>query len=91
MKNKILIISVAIFIAITGCKQNTGNNENDNIDSYVACGCGCCGDADPEEKCIYHSEGDLIDTIIENDKSIAASENCIYVGCSLGIKYIYCD
>jgi hypothetical protein len=67
-------------------------NENEkSLESYVACGCGCCGGKDPIEKCLYRSKGDDINKIIEDDKKVAKSDSCALVGCSLGIKYLYCD
>ncbi|MCK5477240.1 MAG: hypothetical protein KAI55_04940 [Candidatus Aenigmarchaeota archaeon] len=90
MKNRFIpIILIAIFLS--GCTQ-FGNNNSHNIESYVACGCACCPDIDPEEKCIYHSKGDDLNKIIEEDKKLAQSSICEKrLACSSPIKYIYCD
>jgi hypothetical protein len=59
--------------------------------SYTACGCGCCGGTKPQEKCLYHSKGDNMDEIIQADKKLQSSSSCAAMGCSLGLKYRYCD
>ena len=59
--------------------------------SYTACGCGCCSGEEPTVKCLYYSKGDRIQKIIEEDKKQAQSPICPTVGCSMPIKYIYCD
>lgn len=59
--------------------------------TYVACGCGCCGGNEPKEQCLYHSKGDDINKLIESDKKIQVSKSCALMGCSFGIKYRYCD
>lgn len=61
------------------------------IENYTACGCGCCGGVEPTVKCLYHSKGDDIQKIIENDKQAAQNPACPQMGCSHPIKYIYCD
>ncbi len=61
------------------------------IGSYVACGCGCCPDVLPLQECIYHSELDSIERIIERDRLAAASEQCPTTGCSRGMNYTFCD
>ena len=67
------------------------NESEQNFDSYVACGCGCCGGEEPIEKCLYRSNGDDINKIIEENKIAAKSDSCALMGCSLGTKYTYCD
>jgi hypothetical protein len=61
------------------------------IQSYIACGCGCCSSVEPEERCLYHSRGDDLQAIIEADKETAQNPDCPMMGCSLPLKYIYCD
>lgn len=61
------------------------------VQSYTACGCGCCGGVEPTVKCLYRSKGDNIQKIIEEDKKQAQSPICPTAGCSMPIKYIYCD
>ncbi|MFA6048634.1 MAG: hypothetical protein WC792_01630 [Candidatus Micrarchaeia archaeon] len=59
---------------------------------YVACGCGCCGGmADYPAQCLYHSKGDSLDKIIQEDLQSASSPSCATMGCSRGINYTYCD
>jgi hypothetical protein len=60
-------------------------------ETYVACGCGCCGGTEPKEQCLYHSKGDNVEKIKQEDKVVAASDVCKVAGCSHGIKYKYCD
>ena len=63
-------------------------------ESYVACGCGCCkGSIDVlTVKCLYHSEGDDIQKIIDDDKKAAQNPLCSQNKvCNRPIKYIYCD
>jgi hypothetical protein len=61
------------------------------IESYTACGCGCCGGVEPTVTCLYHSKGDDIQKIIEDDKKAAQNSLCPQMGCSHPIKYTYCD
>lgn len=61
------------------------------ISEYLSCGCGCCGDTNPMEECLYLSRGDDINEYIEKDKNIASSSQCATVGCSAGTIYKYCD
>jgi len=90
MGKEIILIGILIVAFLSGCSQQS-DNQNSSVESYVACGCGCCGEEDPIEKCLYHSKGEDINNIIEDDKKAAQSESCELVGCSLGIKYSYCD
>ena len=58
--------------------------------AYIACGCGCCG-APEKRQCFYQSKGDDLQQIVQTDKNAAKDPNCAMVGCSFGIKYVYCD
>lgn len=58
---------------------------------YTACGCGCCIGVEPTTSCLYHSKGDDIQKIIEQDKKTAQSPNCSTAGCSKPVQYYYCD
>ena len=91
--NKIMILFTILVLFQTGCSQisNSDNTSATSVDSYVACGCGCCGGAEPKVECIYHSNGDDINKIIENDILVSQAEGCRYAGCSQGVKYTYCD
>lgn len=63
----------------------------EKITTYVACGCGCCGGTTPNKKCLYHSKGDILDKIIQEDKKIKENPQCSTAGCSIGTEYSYCD
>jgi len=60
-------------------------------ETYTACGCGCCGGVEPEVKCLYRSKGDDIRKIIQADMEVAKAPYCPTVGCTKGVKFIYCD
>jgi len=53
---------------------------------YESCPCCCLGE-EPVNKCIYHSKGDNISKILENDKKL----DCSMLGCGLPVLYKYCD
>ncbi len=74
-----------------GVFYETADWQTYNNEEYIACGCGCCTGVEPTVECLYHSEGDDIQKIIEEDKAQAQSPICPTVGCSQPIKYIYCD
>lgn len=59
--------------------------------TYTVCGCGCCGGTTPNKKCLYHSKGDVLDTIIQEDEKTQQNPQCSTMGCSIGIEYYYCD
>ncbi|MBI3379331.1 hypothetical protein HY029_01090 [Candidatus Gottesmanbacteria bacterium] len=65
-------------------------NQND-LNSYTACGCGCCGGTIPQEVCLYKSKGDSLEKVKQNDFKAKTSSQCMLVGCSMGITYRYCD
>jgi len=74
--------------------QNNSNNlsvPTKDVQSYTACGCGCCPNLEPKSECLYHSKGDDIQKIIKQDKEKAQSPNCAVEGCSSPVKYSYCD
>lgn len=102
MKKTILMTFVVIIAVILGCTTPQDNpvkiddppiDDSDiKTDSYVACGCGCCTGIEPlEEKCLYRSKGDDINTIIELDQKATQNPNCAVEGCSRGIRFRYCD
>ena len=88
MRKFIFILYIILIIFLIGCARD--NKSSNDIKFYVVCGCGCCG-IEPLEQCLYHSKGDDIKTIIEEDKKIRDNPQCATVGCSRGIKYYYCD
>jgi hypothetical protein len=63
------------------------------VDSYIACGCGCCGGLEGEatDICLYRSKGENLRDIIIEDKRASSSYICRYAGCSFPKKYVYCD
>ncbi len=82
----VVIVLLSIFILAFGSSKQAGPR-----DYYIACGCGCCTDVEPQSQCIFHSNGDSLEELIQTDRAIAASSECPYVGCSIPIKYAYCD
>ncbi len=84
----ILVLIIIIFAGyITQSKKRTYSVNN----SYVACGCGCCGDVKYIEQCIYRSKGDDLSKIIEEDKKSKQGDLCKLAGCNMGTRYVYCD
>jgi hypothetical protein len=64
-------------------------------ESYVSCGCGCCGSDKPVEetaqiRCLDKLKGERIEDKIAEDANLSP-EYCATVGCSLPVKYMYCD
>lgn len=60
-------------------------------ESYVACGCGCCGGAEPVKKCIDRAKGDDLAKIKAEDEKARKRPQCAVMGCSRGTEYSYCD
>lgn len=63
--------------------------------SYISCGCGCCGFDKPleevaEVRCLDKLIGERIEDKIAEDSNLSA-EYCATAGCSLPVKYMYCD
>jgi hypothetical protein len=85
-------ISICLFLIVilSGCSAI--NNSSVAVPApYTACGCGCCGGETPEKKCLYHSKGDDINKIIQDDSEAKASKQCSLMGCGKGVEYVYCD
>lgn len=59
--------------------------------SYLACGCGCCGEETAQKQCLYHAKGDDLEKIKASDKAARKSPRCATMGCSFGTEYSYCD
>ncbi len=95
----ILIFAVAAGVSIylfsnqmdSQFSQISNYSSNGFSGQYTACGCGCCGGAEPKEVCIYHSKGENLQKIIEDDKKAGENPECAFMGCSLPVKYSYCD
>ncbi len=94
------IILVQLFIANAACDDGKASAKQPPIasatplNSYVACGCGCCPDVKlKDHKCLYRSKGETLERIREEDLEASKrnSRLCATVGCSAGILYKYCD
>jgi MFS-type transporter involved in bile tolerance (Atg22 family) len=83
-------ISFSFFSVIYYSELNSPSKAS-SLQSYTACDCGCCGGAEPQVICIYHSKGDNLEKIIYQDELDANSTQCAFVGCGRGMQYIYCD
>jgi hypothetical protein len=64
-------------------------------ESYISCGCGCCGFDKPLEEvtkveCLNKLAGERIEDKMAKDANLSA-EYCATAGCSLPVKYMYCD
>ena len=91
----VVIIALGIIAALFIKPQTNSNLKTDELESYISCGCGCCGFDEPLEKiakeeCVYKSKGESIQDKINQDKQLSP-ELCATVGCSFPIKYVYCD
>lgn len=65
-------------------------------ETYLACGCGCCGgagDADmkPAKQCLDRKQGETLARIRAADEEARKDPQCATMGCSLGTEYSYCD
>jgi len=56
--------------------------------SYTACGCGCCGGVEPEERCL-REKGEL-ERVRAEDRKARKNPDCAMAGCSRGVRYKYC-
>ena len=91
----IVLIVVAILITLNIKPNIDSNSKIQEVESYISCGCGCCGFDKPLEEiakveCLYKSKGESIQDKINRDKQLSP-DLCATVGCSFPIKYIYCD
>jgi len=59
-------------------------------ESYIACGCGCCGGTAPvgADSCVTPEE---LLRIKEADAEAAKSPSCAMAGCSMGKRYQTCE
>ncbi len=60
-------------------------------ETYVACGCGCCGGVEPVKQCLYRAKGEDLATIKKADEKSRKDPQCAMRGCSMGTAYSYCD
>lgn len=60
------------------------------IQEYRACGCGCCGQADPDRgyQCVMSLE--RLEAIKRADEKASRAPHCAVAGCSLGTVYRLC-
>lgn len=90
-------ISAELKIAAETNSVNTPKNEpqeqsasTENV--YLACGCGCCDTTRFTEHCLYKNHGESLEQIVADDRKIAANDQvCATVGCSMAVRYRYCD
>lgn len=61
-----------------------------DAESYISCGCGCCGNMTPDIRCLDKLTGETIEDRKAADENLTA-EYCATAGCSLPVKYVYCD
>ncbi|OGD11062.1 hypothetical protein A2576_02840 [Candidatus Amesbacteria bacterium RIFOXYD1_FULL_47_9] len=59
-------------------------------ETYVVCGCGCCGGSEGGgvAGCVYSKTE--FDEIVSRDRRARGADICKYVGCSAGTKYRLC-
>jgi|GEM_PF-1426576 len=68
--------------------DETSNSSPEDLGTYLACGCGCCGGAENSPaKCVTRAE---LDRIILEDKLLSKSPSCKLMGCSIGTAYRVC-
>lgn len=63
-------------------------------ESYLACGCGCCGgpgEVPPEKKCLDRKNGETLAKVKAMDEKSRKDPQCAMMGCSRGTEYSYCD
>ncbi len=90
----------AVLLLVPGCDRaspaetpaETPAAESDVPDTYVECGCGCCGGVTDEEMaaapCVSRAE---MKSIIERDREAADDPECAVAGCALGTPHRVCD
>ena len=89
-----MILAPMILLTLMGASQtdSTTPAEKEILKEYTDCGCGCCANLQPTEKCVYRSRSESVDKIAALAKSNAPSpQSCALIGCSKGIHYHYCD
>ncbi|MDC0712422.1 hypothetical protein POL68_28430 [Stigmatella sp. ncwal1] len=94
------ILVMMLWALTVGCASETPDTEPSDEqmpadelvsapgDSYLACGCGCCGGVAPTVRCL--APGETLQSIIARDKEQAASPNCPFQGCFFPVKYVDC-
>lgn len=61
------------------------NNSREVRETYIACGCGGCGDLEPEV--VEVKSKDEFDRLIAQDKEVKSSAICAAAGCSICTEY----
>ena len=89
----VLIVSLSIILAamMLFLYYAVDKTQKQGLQEYLACGCGCCEDSQPEIKCLNYSAGERIVKFSSEDNIVAQGSNCRTANCVQGIKYIYCD
>ncbi len=93
----LLLLLISFVIYSNSSLNNKASNkiESETNESYISCGCGCCGFDKPleeiaKEECLYKSKGEDIQDKKDQDKQLDP-QFCATVGCSFPTKYVYCD
>ncbi|MFH1470414.1 MAG: hypothetical protein ABIF01_01580 [Candidatus Micrarchaeota archaeon] len=84
-----LILAFSALVLFYGSAISGGEAASPSY--FTACGCGCCADVEPQSQCLYHSNLDSIESVISKDVEMAKSQDCPLIGCSIPIRYSYCD
>ena len=100
MRKPVLIAAVAVTAIIVGTyfilvPSQVPDSVTNEPDSYLSCGCGCCGGVEATEEnsrvvCLSRTEGDSIQDKIDYDNQLTP-DSCAAVGCGIPTKYTYCD
>jgi hypothetical protein len=98
MDKKIFVVGVALIALVVltslliGPKNTVNKSTVNEPESYISCGCGCCGTEteNAQTQCLYKSKGEAIQSKIDQDNALTP-EYCANVGCSMPTKYVYCD
>jgi hypothetical protein len=87
---------VCVFIAalaVAGCAGGSWPQTTcpqTEVQEYLACGCGCCGGAEPMVMCIEDT-GRCLSEIIAEDQAMPGQLRCATAGCALGVRYVRCQ
>jgi len=87
-----LSILILVLFGCTSTSNDSLSSVKSDVNSYIACGCGCCGSSSvSNEVCLYKEKGEKLSKIISDDLAVKNSLQCANVGCSVGTLYKYCD
>lgn len=82
-------MSLAIILAVLMSSGAQVPPQATTEQSYLACGCGCCGGVEPSKECVDDSTE--LEQIIAKDKTQKFSGQCATMGCSAGVEYSICE